>query len=43
VKAVSSKEVEIPPLLRQCHNAAVGLLYESSFGPRSNLNLSSLL
>jgi len=25
------------------HNAAVGLLYESSFDPRSNLNLSSLL
>jgi len=29
-------------LFRQRHNAAVGLLYMSSFGPRNNLSLSPL-
>jgi len=38
VKAVSSK-LQVPPLLRQRHNAVLGLLYLSSFGPRSNLSL----
>jgi len=38
VKAVSS-EVQVPPLLRQRHNAALRLLYKSSFGPQSNLSL----
>jgi len=28
-----------PPLLRQRHNAAIGLFYKPSFGPRSNLSL----
>jgi len=41
VKTVSSK-VQIPPLLRQRHNAALGLLYKSSFRPRSNLSLRPL-
>jgi len=38
VNAVSSK-VQVLPLLRLCHNAAFALLYDSSFGPRSNLSL----
>ena len=41
-KAVPSK-VQVPPLLRQRHNAALGLLNMSSFGPRSNLSLRPLL
>ena len=41
VKAVSGY-VHIPPLLRQRHNAALGLLYKSSIGPRSNLSLRPL-
>jgi len=31
VKAVSNK-VQVPPLLRQRHNAAIGLFSKSSFG-----------
>jgi len=36
VKAVSSR-VQLPPLLRQRHNAVLGLFYKSTFGPRNNL------
>jgi len=32
----------MPPLLRQRHNAALGLFYQSSFGQRSNLGLRPL-
>jgi len=38
VKAVSGK-VQVPPLLRQRHNAALFLFCKSSFRPRSNLSL----
>jgi len=34
--------VQIPPLLRQRRNVAVGLPYKSSFGPQSNLSLRPL-
>ena len=40
-KAVSSK-VQVPPLLHQCYNAALRLLYKSAFGPRKNLSLRPL-
>jgi len=39
--AVSSK-VDVPPLLRQRHNAALGLLYKPSFDPQTNLSLRPL-
>jgi len=35
VKAVSSN-VQVLPLLRQRHNAALGLFFKSSFGPLGN-------
>jgi len=41
VKAVSSK-VPVPPLLRQRHNAAFGLLHLSSFGPSSQFEFKTL-
>jgi len=39
--ALVSSKVRVPPLLRQRHNAALGLLYKSSFDPRSNLSLTT--
>jgi len=41
VKTVSST-VKVPPVLHQRHNVVLGLLYKSSFGPRSNLSLRPL-
>jgi len=41
VKAVPCK-IQVPHLLRQRHNAALGL-NKSSFGPRSNLSLRPLV
>jgi len=38
VKAVSSK-VQVTPLVSQPKNATLGLLFTSSFGPRSHLSL----
>jgi len=41
LKAVSGR-VQALPLLRQRHNAAIGLLHKSSFDPWSNLSLRRL-
>ena len=39
----NNSKIQVPPLLRQRHNAALGLLYKSSFGPQSSLSLNMLL
>jgi len=41
VTAVSSK-IQVPPLLRKRHNAALALLFKPSFGLRSSLSLRPL-